>query len=74
LSWRQALAFHGTGGLFLTWFYTRAAHGFPWYLANTVTTQVWNGPLFYVGLLCWLVIGWLTISILKRAVDPRKSY
>jgi len=66
LSWKQAVAFHGSGGLFLAWFYTRAAHGFPWYLANTATTQVWYGSLFFVGLLCWLVISCLTISLFRR--------
>jgi hypothetical protein len=69
LSGRQATAFQGIGGLFLTWYYTEGAHGFPWYLANSAATQVWHGPLIFVGLLCWLVIGWLTFAIFRRIVD-----
>ncbi len=65
---RQAAAFHSIGGLFLTWYYTRAAHGFPWYLANSAATQVWSGSLIFVGLLCWLVIVWLTFSMWGRLI------
>ncbi len=71
LSARQAAAFHGIGGVFLTWYYTRAAHGFPWYVANSAATQVWHGSLIFAGLLCWLVIGWLALSIFRRIIDPR---
>jgi len=67
LNARQAAAWHGIGGLFLTWYYTRAAHGFPWYLANSAATQVWSGSLIFVGLLCWLVIGWLTFTMWRQA-------
>jgi hypothetical protein len=73
LSWRQAAAFHSIGGLFLICYYTRGAHGFPWYLANSAATQVWNGSLLFVGVICWLVIVWLTFSILRRTMDLRSK-
>jgi hypothetical protein len=71
LTSRQAIAFHVLGGLFLTCYYTLASHGFPWYLANSAATQVWRGSLLFVGLLCWLVIGCLAISIFRgiRSTD-----
>ncbi|MDP9054775.1 MAG: DUF2029 domain-containing protein [Acidobacteriota bacterium] len=69
LTWRQAVAFHSVGGLFLAWYYTRGANGFPWYLANSATTQVWNGSLVFVGLLCWLVVVSLTFSIYRRTIS-----
>jgi hypothetical protein len=65
LSGRQALTFHGSAGLFLVWFYTRAAHGFPWHLANTVTAGVWYGPLLFVGVVCWLVVCWLSFTMFQ---------
>jgi hypothetical protein len=66
LTWRQAAAFHGIGGLFLAWYYTQGAHGFPWYLANSAARQVWHGSLIFVGLLCWLIIGCLAFSIFRK--------
>jgi Glycosyltransferase family 87 len=69
LSGRQATAFQSIGGFFLTWYYTQGAHLFPRYLANSAATQVWHGPLIFVGLLCWVVIGWLSFVIFRRIVD-----
>jgi hypothetical protein len=71
LSGRQAAVFHSIGGLFLTWYYTRGAHGFPWYLANSAATQVWYGSLIFVGLLFWLMIVWLTVSIFRRCLRSK---
>jgi len=68
LNGRQAAVFHGSGALFLTWYYTRAAHGFPWYIANSAATQVWHGSLIFIGLMCWVVIGTLTFSIFRRTM------
>ena len=61
LRFREALAFHVAGGVFLFAYYTRGAGGFPWYLANSAKTPVWNGSLILVGLVCWLVICFLAI-------------
>jgi hypothetical protein len=66
LNGRQAVAFHSIGALLLVSFYSRAAHGFPWFLADSTTTEVWNAPKIYLGLLCWLMIGWLTVCIFRR--------
>ena len=73
LSARQAVAFHAAGALLLAWFYTRAAHGVPWYLANSAATQVWYGSRIFAGLLCWLVVGSLTYSLLRRTMRLRNS-
>jgi len=72
LSAKQALAFHGAGGLLLTLYYTRAAHGFPWYLANSAATQVWYGSVIYAALLCWAVIVWLMFCLMRRVLELRK--
>jgi hypothetical protein len=72
LSGRQAAAFHGIGGLFLACYYTRAAHGFPWNMADSAATPVWYGSLIAAGLLCWLAIVLLTFSILRRTLRPRE--
>jgi hypothetical protein len=67
LSGRQAVAFQSVGTLLLASFYSRAAHGFPWFLADSTTTEVWDAPLIYLGLLCWLVIAWMAAVIFQRA-------
>lgn len=71
LRWRQAAVFHSVGALFLMLYYTRAANGFPFYVADSTGAQVWYGSLVFVGLFYWLVICWLTFSILQRGLEFR---
>lgn len=66
LSFRQALAFHMSSGMFLFAYYQRAAQGFPWHLANSAATPVWYGSVVYLGLLCWLTICWLAVVSWRR--------
>jgi hypothetical protein len=61
LRFREALAFHVAGGVLLFVYYTRASQGFPWYMANSAKTPVWNESLILLGLVCWLVICCLVI-------------
>lgn len=71
LSGKQAAAIHGIGGFFLMYYYTRAAHGFPSRLANSAAPEIWYGSLIFVGLLCWLLIIYLAISISRRTMELR---
>jgi hypothetical protein len=66
LTIREAVAFHTISGVFLFSYYNRAAHGLPWYSADSVATPVWYGTVVLLGLLCWLTICLLVISTARR--------
>jgi len=66
LTFRQALAFQATSTSFLLSYYNRGSHGFPWYLANSLTTPVWYGSVIFLGLLCWLTICFITIFFARK--------
>jgi hypothetical protein len=64
LTFRQALAFHLTAGLFLFSFYYRATGGFPWDLAYSGKPEFY-GSLVFMGLCCWACVCWLAFCFAR---------
>jgi hypothetical protein len=62
---RQAIVFHVLSGLFLFAFYDRASRGL-WYLANTFNTPVWGGSVVYLGLVVWIAICMMAVTLYRR--------
>lgn len=73
LTFRQALLFHLTGGIFLFAYYSRAAGSFPWYLADSVLHPVWHGSVVYLGLLCWMTVCYLAVVFFRSVNGPRAN-
>src|ERR1019366_3125598 len=66
LSIPLAVAYQFAGGVFLFLYYNRAAHGLPWYFADSLHTPVWYGSVIWVGLICW-VICWANLLLALRS-------
>lgn len=58
--------FYATSGLFLFLVYTYWSQGFPWYLADSVSVGMWEGPVIGVELLCWATILVLIVCQLRQ--------
>lgn len=54
-------AYYVVGAFFLFAYYTAAAGGFPWDLANSLEHPPWTATVLGLGLICWLVICRLTL-------------
>ena len=53
------------GGLFLFAYYTAAAGGFPWDLANSLERHAWTAPVLALGLICWIVVCVITLLYVR---------
>lgn len=72
LSIPLAVAYQLAGGVFLFLYYNRAAHGLPWYFADSLHTPVWYGSVVWAGLICW-VICWASLLLALRSRIGSKS-
>lgn len=66
-----AAGFHVISGAYLAAFYTWSSRGFPWYLADTFSTQFMPIPVFSLGLLTWMAIGIVALAFARTLKYPR---
>ena len=53
---RPTATYYLAGTVFLFAYYTAAAAGFPWYLANSLEHPAWTPTVIWLGLICWVVV------------------
>ncbi len=68
-AWAPAL-FYAVSGLFLFLVYTHWSQGFPWYLADSVTVGLWQGPVVAVELLCWATV----VALIVVQIQQIRAY
>jgi hypothetical protein len=62
---RPTLIYYLVGALFLGAYYTSAAGGVPWDLANTLGRSAWTPIVLGLGLVCWVVICGITLGYVR---------
>ena len=58
---RTTATYYLAGAVFLFAYYTAAAGGFPWNLANSLERFPWTPVVLGLGLICWMVICVITL-------------
>jgi hypothetical protein len=65
--------FYATSGLFLFLVYTYWSQAFPWYLADSVSVGLWQGPVIGFELLCWAtILALIVVQIRQISTDTIK--
>jgi hypothetical protein len=59
-------AYFASASALLIGYYSTAAGGFPWYLANSLARPAWTLPVVLLGLVCWIVVCVITITYPRR--------
>jgi hypothetical protein len=67
-----AALYYVAAGVFMSVVYTHWSGGFPWYFANSLEVQDWSGLVVYLGLVCWLVIGFLLLLFIEAWMAPNR--
>jgi hypothetical protein len=60
------VAYFSSASALLIGYYSTAAGGFPWYLANSLARPAWTLPVVLLGLVCWIVVCAITITYPRR--------
>lgn len=63
------LIYYLAGGVFLCAYYTHAAGGIPWDLANTLARPVWSPTVLGLGLICWVVVCGITFGYVRALLS-----
>ena len=60
------LAYFASASALLVAYYSSAAGGFPWYLANSLARPAWTLPVVLLGLACWIVVCAIAVTYPRR--------
>ena len=67
---RTTLAYYFVGAVFLCAYYTPAAGGVPWDLADTLGRPAWTPTVLGLGLVCWVVVCAITLGYVRALRTP----
>lgn len=62
---RPTATYYLAGALFQFAYYTAAAGGFPWDLANSLERPAWTTTVLGLGLICWIVVCAITFGYVR---------
>jgi len=65
------IAYFASASALLIAYYSTAAGGFPWHLANSLARPAWTLPVVLLGLVCWIVVCAITVAYPRRLAATR---